>query len=103
MNMTGLYLITLLPGADERAFVTHMTGIASKDLQLLHSTRVTRGFTERLMKTAGIFPQYVWQVTVDLMTDSAVYAFHENVGRLQESIRSFGVVTGLDVYTHVEA
>ena len=47
------------------------------------------------------FREYVWHVTVDLVTDKG-YDFAENIERVQAHVANWGVVTGLDVYTDIE-
>jgi hypothetical protein len=100
MTMTGLFHITLLPDADEQAFVTHMTATVFKDVSALQLTRITAAFRHTLLKGRSEFREYVWQVEVDLVTDHE-YNFAENTARVQTSLNGAGVVTGLDVYTHV--
>lgn len=102
MTMTGQFHITLTPDADEKAFVTRMTGVVFNDMASLQSTRITAAFRHRLLKGRSEFREYVWQVEVDLVTDHE-YDFAENVERVQKSLAGSGVVTGLDVYTHVSA
>jgi hypothetical protein len=100
MTMTGQFHITLVPGADEKAFTARMKDTVFKDPSAMQLTRITAAFRHRLLKGRAEFREYVWQVEVDLVTDHE-YSFAENVARVQESLAGAGVVTGLDVYTHV--
>lgn len=100
MTMTGLFHITLLPDADEQAFVTHMTGTVFKDVSALQLTRTTSAFRHQLLKGRSEFREYVWQVDVDLMTDHE-YDFAENIARVQKNLAGSGVLSGLYVYTQV--
>lgn len=97
MTMTGMYRIALTPGADEQAFVRHMTDVVFKAPDALQLTRITRGFEHRLLKMQGDWRQYVWQATVDLMTETG-YNFAQQP-RVQESIKDFGVLIGVEAYT----
>lgn len=100
MTMTGMYRIALLPRANEQAFVKHMTNVVFKNPSALQLTRITRGFQHQLLKVQGDLQQYVWQATVDLQTDAG-YDFAQ-LSRVQESIKRFGVLIGVDVYTNIE-
>ena len=101
MKMVGIYHITLLTDADERAFVSHMTG---EDMEgVLKPTRITSGFDPQLLErpaASGQLRQYAWHVTADLVTDAG-YNFDENVEGLQAGIEKFGLVTGIDAYAVV--
>lgn len=98
--MTGLYQIALLGQVDEQAFVEHMAKRVFEDATVLQATRITRHFAHQILRRKGSLRQYAWQVTVDLMTDAG-YDFDQNVERVQESIREFGVVIGVDAYAIV--
>ena len=100
MKMTGQFRIALLPDADPRAFVAHMHSTVFEDPGVLQSTRVTRGLDHQLLE--GPMRQYVWQVTVDLMTSNAVYDMAANAARVQESVKQFGVLVGVESFTNVE-
>jgi len=96
MDMTGQFHFALVPGADERAFVDTMR----KDVfNVLHSTRITRGFEHVLLK--GPAPrQFVWQACVDLMTDHG-YDFSADTQRVQELVKSHAVLIGVDAFENV--
>jgi hypothetical protein len=98
MTMTGQFHITLLPEADEKAFVARMTDTVFKDPAAMQLTRITEAFRHRLLKGRAEFREYVWQVEVDLVTDHE-YSFAQNVERVQQALAGSGVLTGLDVYT----
>jgi hypothetical protein len=100
MQMTGVYQIALLTQVTERAFVDHMTTSVFADATVLQATRITTGFTHQLLRRKGNLRQYAWQVTVDLVTDAG-YDFDQNTERVQERIRDFGIVIGVDTYTNV--
>jgi hypothetical protein len=100
--MTGMYRISLLPGADDQAFEKRMTEVVFNDGTALQLTRITQGFEHRLLRGHGLFRQYLWQVTVDLVTDKP-YDFAENVEKVQAHVGSWGVVNGLEVYTDVDS
>lgn len=102
MEMLGMYQIALLTTADEDAFVSHMTGEVFPSHDLLQLTRITSGFSHRLLKRPGNLRQYVWKVTAHLVT-SASYDFTQNVERLQASIEEFGLVIGVDTYSEIAA
>lgn len=102
MKMTGLYHIALLPNADEQAFTTHMIDVVFTNVAALQATRITTGVDHQLLKAEGAFRRYAWQATVSLMTDKG-YDFLQNVERVQQSVKEFGLVVGLDVSTHVES
>ena len=101
MKMTGMFTISLLPGADEEAFEKQMTEVVFSDVSALQLTRSTAAFQHRLMRGRGAFREYLWEVTVDLVTDKG-YDFAENVEKVQAHVANWGVVTGLDVYVNVE-
>jgi hypothetical protein len=100
MRMTGVYRIALLPGAEEQAFVKHMTNVVFKNPSALQLTRITRSFEHRLLVLQGDLRQYAWLATVDLQTDAG-YDFAQN-SSVQESIRDFGVLIGVEAYTYIE-
>jgi hypothetical protein len=101
MKMTGMYYISLLPAADDEAFVKQMTQVVFNDVAALKATRITSGITHQLLKGSSEFREYVWQVTIHLVTDKG-YDFGENVERVQQSVADWGLVTGMDVYTVIE-
>lgn len=100
MRMLGVYHIALLPTADETAFVGHMTAKVFPRSDILQLTRVTSGFTHRLLKRAGQLDQFAWNVTVQLMTDAG-YDFEQNVERIQASLQAFGLLIGVDTFTEL--
>ena len=100
MTMTGVYRIALLPTADEQKFVKHMTTVVFETPGALQLTRTTTGFDHRLLKINSELRQYAWQATVHLMTD-APYNFVQ-YERVQEAIKKFGVLIGLETYTNIE-
>jgi hypothetical protein len=102
MKMTGMYYISLLPDADDEAFVKQMMEVVFNNVAVLQATRITRGFTHQLLKGRSEFREYVWQVTVDLVTDKG-YNFGGNIERVQQSVADWGLVTGMDVYTIVKS
>jgi hypothetical protein len=95
MTVTGMYRITLMPGVDEQAFVTHMTTVAFHSSATIQPTRITRAFEHRLLKPQGDFRQFIWLVTAELVTDHG-YDFEGNREGVQGSIAAFGVLTGID-------
>ncbi len=97
MKMTGIYRFALLPDADERLFVDHMTKNVFNVLQL---TRITSGFTHALLAMKSDLRQYVWIVTVNLVTDHG-YDFDQNIERIQKSIAQFGVLIGTETYRNI--
>ena len=98
MQMVGVYHIALLPSADETAFVTHMTEEVFPSTGILQLTRITSGFSHRLLEHSGHLHQFAWSVTVQLVTDSG-YDFQQNVERIQASLQPFGLVIGVDTFT----
>lgn len=102
MKMTAMFHIALLADASESAFVTRMNDVVFKDVSAMQLTRTTAAFAHKLLKKQSRIPAYVWQATVDLVTDRE-YNFAENIERVQNAIKGAGVVTGLDVYTHLGA
>jgi len=102
MKMTAMFHMALLPDANGSAFVTRMTESVSKDVAAFALTRTTAASAHRLLKKQSRIPAYVWQATVDLMTDHE-YDFEGNVERVRAAIKGMGVVTGLEVYTHLGA
>jgi hypothetical protein len=96
MDIAGQFHFALVPGADERAFVDTMR----KDVfEVLHSTRITRGFDHVLLK--GPAPrQFVWQARVDLMTDHG-YDFSADAPQVQELVGSHAVLIGVDTFENV--
>lgn len=100
MTMTGMYRITLLPSADEKAFIEHMAEVFHSP-GALQATRTTSGFSHTLLNASGALRQYVWLVKVHLVT-AVGYDFSRNIERVQEAIGQFAVLTGVDVYTNVE-
>lgn len=101
MKMTGMFTISLLPGADEETFEKQMTEVVFTDVSALQLTRITRGFEHRLLRGRTPFREYVWHVTVDLVTNRE-YDFAEDLESVQAQVADWGVLTGLDVYVNVE-
>lgn len=101
MKMTGMYSISLLPGADDQEFEKQMTEVVFHDVSALQLTRITAAFRHRLLRGRSVFREYLWEVTVDLVTDKG-YDFAENIEKVQAHVANWGVVTGLGVYTEVE-
>src|SRR5262245_23379746 len=101
MTMTCVYCIALLPAADEQAFARHMTNVVFKTTGVMQLTRTTSGFDHHLLKIGGDLRQYAWQATVRLVNDAG-YNFAQNNERVQEAIKKFGVLIGLEQYTHLE-
>lgn len=100
MTMTGIFHITLVPDADEQAFVAHMVNAVFSSSLL--ATRITRSQTNALLKKHGGLRQYAWQATVDLMNDMG-RPFDDFLAAVRNSIAAYGEVTGVDTYTHVDA
>lgn len=100
MKMVGVYHIALLPTADETAFVRHMAGEVFPSTSILQLTRITSGFSHRLLKRSGQLHQFAWNVTVQLVTDAG-YDFQQNVERIQASLQAFGLVIGIDTFTEL--
>lgn len=98
MVSVGQYRITLLPGADEAAFVARMTEELFNDPSLLGATRITRGISNTLLRRQGEWPEFVWQARVDQMNDRDYDFGDDNLERVRQGIAAFGVVTGLEVY-----
>lgn len=94
MKLLGLYHIALLPTSDEDAFVSHMAD--APDPQL---TRVTSSVTHQLLKRPDGLRRYAWQLNVESMTGA--YDFDGNLEPLQDHIKDFGVVFGVDTYAEV--
>jgi hypothetical protein len=101
MTMTGVYRIALLPSADEQAFIRHMTSVVFSNSSAMQLTRITSGFNHQLLKFDGNLRLYGWQATVHLVNDAG-YDFAENNKRVQEAIKKFGILIGLETYTHLE-
>lgn len=97
MEMTGQFHFALVPGGDEKAFID----VLHKDVfGALQPTRITSGFDHVLMK--GPAPrQYVWQARVDLMTDAG-YDFAENVPSVQELVKKYAVLIGVDTFQNMD-
>jgi hypothetical protein len=95
---TGLYRLVLLPGAEPEAFEQHMQSAVFHSKKILQLTRVTAGFTHQLLQ--GPRRQYVWQASVDLVGDP--YDFDQNADRVQDSVKEFAVLTGVESYRNVE-
>jgi hypothetical protein len=95
MLRTGQFVIALSPAADPAAFAAHVQDILFNDPQIMASTRITRGFSHRLLKVVhgaeGLPPRYVWEVTADLMGNGR-YDIAENAANVQAGIKDFGVV-----------
>lgn len=102
MTTTGLFHITLLPTADENAFVTHMTDVVFKEPNAMQSVRTCTGMDHELLKGHGPVPTYTWQVRVRLMTN-AEYDFDRNIERVQKAVEGMGTLSGLDTYVNVGA
>jgi hypothetical protein len=102
MKMTAMFHIALLPDANESAFTQRMTESVFKDLAVFALTRTTAAFAHQLLKKQSRIPAYVWQATVDLVTDHE-YDFEGNVDRVRAAIKGMGVVTSVEVYTHLGA
>jgi hypothetical protein len=99
--MIGLYRITLLPAADEQAFVKRMTEVVFTDVSALQLTRITAGFHHQLLKGRTALREYVWHVTASLVTDHE-YDFAQNIERVQNSLDGAGVVTGVESFINVD-
>lgn len=98
--MLGVYHIALLPTADETDFVRHMTAEVFPSTDILQLTRITSGFSPRLLKSAGDLRQFAWKVTVQLVTNAG-YEFEQNVERIEGSLQEFGLVIGVDTFTEI--
>jgi hypothetical protein len=94
---TGLYRLVLLPGAEPEAFEQHIQSAVFHEMQIMQLTRVTAHFTHQLLQ--GPRRQYVWQAIVDLVEDG--YDFDQNADRVQESVKEFAVLTGVESYRNV--
>jgi hypothetical protein len=99
-TMTGMFHITLLPSADEQAFVSQMRDVTFTSATSMQATRITQSFQHELLKRHADIRAYVWQVRVTLVTDRD-YNFSENLDRVQKAVEGSGVVSGLDVYTNI--
>ena len=102
MTMTGIYRIALLPPADEQAFAKHMTDVVFQDPDALQLTRITEGMKHQLLRIQSEFQQYAWLAEVHLL-EAVPYDFAQSSKRVQESIKTFGVLVGIDVYTNIGA
>ena len=112
MLMTGLFRLALLPGVEPEAFETQIRDEILHEFAL-QATRITSDFDHQLLRAdvrqrgeddserAGLAQQYVWHVTVRLMTDAG-YDFEGNAGRVQEAVAQFAVLIGIESYTNVE-
>ena len=98
MLITGQFRIALLPGTDQQAFIEHMKNVVFTGPGVLQLTRITRSFDHQLLE--GSMRQYVWQTTVDLVTDAG-YNFLENAERVQASVEAFGVLIHIEAFTNV--
>ena len=112
MLMVGLFRFALLPHAEPESFEAHMRDEVF-DGPALQLTRTTSGFDHQLLLASlrrsgddGLHSphpgtQYLWQVTVNLMTDSG-YDFEQNAARVQEQVAQFAVLIGVESYTIIE-
>jgi hypothetical protein len=95
MLRTGQFTIALSPAADAAAFEAHVKNVLFDDPHVMAPTRITRGFSHRLMKVVGdangLPPRYVWEVTADLMGNGR-YDIAQNAGNVQAGVGDFGVV-----------
>jgi hypothetical protein len=98
MTMTGIYRIELSKNASEEAFVKHMKDDVFTLADALQLTRTTTGMDHELLKSESHARQYHWRARVYLMTN-AKYNFDQEE-RINEHIRGFGKLVGLEVYMH---
>jgi hypothetical protein len=95
MLHTGQFVIALSPATDPAAFEAHVQDVLFNDPHVMALSRITRGFSHRLLKVVhgakGLPPRYVWEVTADLVGNER-FDISENTADIQAGIKDFGVV-----------
>jgi len=98
MFRSAHFTIALTRNADAAAFKDHVRNVLFPDMQIMAPTRVTRGFSHRLLEVVdgldGLPPRFVWEATADLMGNGA-YDFARNAVNVQAGIAAFGVLVDL--------
>ena len=112
MLMTGLFRFALLPDVEPESFEAHMRDEVFGGFAL-QATRITHSFDHQLLLAQvrrsgddGLHSphpgtQYVWQATVNLMTDAG-YDFEQNIERIQQRVGQFAVLIDVESYTIIE-
>ncbi|MGH8867437.1 MAG: hypothetical protein ACRDYU_05515 [Actinomycetes bacterium] len=110
--LIGHYRFALHRDCDAEAFRSHLVASVFTDSSLLHPTRITKGFSHRLLLPVdasgeavgepadGLGAQYVWAVWADLVNDMG-YDFQQNAGRIQARVTDFATLVDVGAFTHV--
>ncbi|HEX2705483.1 MAG TPA: hypothetical protein VHM65_06970 [Candidatus Lustribacter sp.] len=103
------YRFALHPRADAAAFEALMSARSGEDT--LQLTRVTSGFSERLLevrrpadadeKSHHPGPQYVWEVTVNLVSGDH-YDFAASADRVQEVAADLATLVSVESFRTIE-
>jgi hypothetical protein len=107
MLAVGNYRLVLHPDSDPFTLEAALSGDASSVHGVLQLTRITSSFDTRLLRLveAGDEPrlsrQYVWQVSVKLMSDDVRYQFEQNIERLQAAVVDHATVLGVETYAAI--
>jgi hypothetical protein len=107
MRAVGNYRLVLHPEADPAALEAALAGDGSTPFGLVQATRVTSGISARLLRGVGAGPdwrptrQYVWEVTLQLMTAEPRYAFADNLQRLQSAVAEYATVLEVEAYAEI--
>jgi hypothetical protein len=111
MAAVGTYRFVLHPNADADAFESRVSSMSGE--HVLQLTRVTSGFDERLFEVTRPSngeedrhyprPQYVWEVTVHLVTGGHLYDFAGSADRVQEAVADLATLVSVEGLRPVEA
>lgn len=109
MSALGHFRFALRPGADAAAFEALMAAVDSENV--LQLTRVTSAFEERLFEvvrpegeygsTGTPDTEYLWEVTVRLVSGGHRYDFAENAGRVQEAVGDLATLVSVEAFRPV--
>ena len=107
MKSIGLYRMILHPGADPEAFERHVAEKAANIRSLWADTRlILNSISTRFMRDyqfansgAARQRQYLWEVMMDLAQGDPGFDFTLRTEALQEIVRDFATVIGVDTFS----
>jgi hypothetical protein len=104
MTAIGHYRFALRPDTDEAEF--EAAGLAALRDTALQLTRVTSRFDDRLLAVSPWGrdgdgnrhprPQYVWEVTVFLVSGGSSYDFDANADRIQAAVGALATLVSVE-------
>lgn len=111
MIMTGHYRFALHPGADAGAFEEHLIANVFTSPRAVQATRITSGVDNQLLRATPRLttaetpepssgPQYVWAMTINLVTDAG-YDYDRNAAAMQELVADHATLIGVEAFVSV--